>query len=87
MKLPQSRRSRDSPLIEGGRAGGREQGGNIIPLEPILHEAEVERALGGMGAWTRPTGAQDPNRQVRRCHRGAMTEGVILGVAQPGRRE
>ena len=35
-------------------------------------------------SWARPTGAQDPNRQVRRCHRRAMTEGVILGRRDGG---
>ena len=27
-------------------------------------------------SWTRPTGAQDPNRQVRRCHAPGVTEGA-----------
>ena len=29
-------------------------------------------------SWTVPTGHQDPNRQVRRCHAIGVTEGVSL---------
>ena len=35
-------------------------------------------------SWTVPTGHQDPSRQARRCHRKAMTEGVMPGRSSGG---
>ena len=59
----------------------------LSPAPPPRGEVSLGAPYGGDGSiaglrshdrrsWTRPTGAQDPSRQARRCHRKTMTEGV-----------